>query len=65
MLAFILNILFKIKSDGIFSAEWQAGDALGYVASVFGAVRTIILGYVAYKQNGKLQELESNNYIAI
>lgn len=64
LLAFILNILFKIKSDSIFSAEWQAGDALGYVASVFGAVGTIILGYVAYKQNGKLQELESNNYIA-
>lgn len=63
-LAFILNVLFKIKSNGIFSAEWQAGDALGYMANIFGAVGTIVLGYVAYKQNGKLQELENNNYIA-
>lgn len=64
ILAFVVNILFKIHSNGIFSAEWQAGDALNYVASIFGAIGTIILGYIAYKQNDKLQELENNNYIA-
>lgn len=64
ILAFGLNVLFKVHTDGIFSAEWEAGDALNYVASIFGAVGTIILGYVAYKQNDKLQEMENNNYIA-
>ena len=63
-LAFDLNVLFKVHTDGIFSAEWEAGDALNYVASIFGAVGTIILGYVAYKQNDRLQEMENNNYIA-
>lgn len=63
-LAFGLNVLFKVHTDGIFSAEWEAGDALNYVASIFGAVGTIILGYVAYKQNDRLQEMENNNYIA-
>lgn len=63
-LAFGLNVLFKVHTDGIFSAEWKAGDALNYVASIFGAVGTIILGYVAYKQNDRLQEMENNNYIA-
>ena len=49
-------MLFKVHSDGIFSAEWKAGDALNYAASIFGAVGTIVLGYVAYKQNDKLQK---------
>lgn len=64
LLALGLNVLFKVHTDGIFSAEWEAGDALNYVASIFGAVGTIILGYVAYKQNDRLQEMENNNYIA-
>lgn len=64
LLAFGLNVLFKVHTDGFFSAEWEAGDALNYVASIFGAVGTIILGYVAYKQNDRLQEMENNNYIA-
>lgn len=63
-LAFGLNLLFKVHTDGIISAEWEAGDALNYAASIFGAVGTIILGYVAYKQNDRLQEMENNNYIA-
>jgi hypothetical protein len=64
LLAFVLNSLFKIHSDGVFAAEWGAGDALNYIASIFGAVGSIVLGYVAYKQNDRLQELENNNYIA-
>lgn len=64
ILSFVLNVLFKVHSDGIFSAEWEAGDALNYAASMFGAVGTIVLGYVAYKQNDKLQKMEDNNYIA-
>lgn len=64
ILSFVLNVLFKVHTDGIFSAEWEAGDALNYAASIFGAVGTIVLGYVAYKQNDRLQEMEKNNYIS-
>lgn len=64
IIAFVVNILFKIKTDGIFSAEWSAGDALNYVGSMVGAISTFILSLVAYKQNEKLQRIEDNNYIA-
>lgn len=64
MIAFVVNLLFKIKSNGLLSAEWSAGDALNYVASMVGAISTFVLSIVAYKQNEKLQNLEDNNYIA-
>lgn len=62
MIAFVVNVLFKIKTNGLLSAEWSAGDALNYVASMFGAISTFVLSIVAYKQNEKLQKLEDNNY---
>jgi hypothetical protein len=62
--AFILNLLFKIHTNGLFAAEWSAGDALNYIAGISTACGTIILGYVSYKQNDRLQKLEDNNYIA-
>ena len=62
LVAFVLNLLFKIHTNGLFAAEWNAGDALNYVASIFGALGTIVLGCVAYKQNDKIKELENNNY---
>ena len=34
LLAFFVNILFKIKTDSILRAEWTAGDALNYVAAM-------------------------------
>ena len=69
--AIIINILFKFNLSSFFTAEWDAGDALAYVGAILGSVSTFILGYVAYKQNEKMQEqneklqkLEENNYIA-
>lgn len=64
VIAFIINMLFKIKSEGIFSAEWSAGDALNYMGTMVGAISTFVLGIIAYKQNEKLQHMEDNNYIA-
>lgn len=64
IIAFLVNVMFKIKTDGIFSAEWSAGDALNYMGSMVGAISTFVLSLVAYKQNEKLQKLEDNNYIA-
>lgn len=64
LIAFLVNILFKIKTDSILRAEWTAGDALNYVAAMIGAISTFILSLIAYKQNEKLQQMEDNNYIA-
>lgn len=64
IVAFVLNVVFKISVPYFLSAEWEAGDALNYVGSIFGAFGTIVLGYIAYKQNDRLQELEKSNYIA-
>lgn len=64
LLAFFVNILFKIRTDSIFKAEWTAGDALNYVAAMTGAISTFVLSLIAYKQNEKLQQMEDNNYIA-
>lgn len=65
IIAFIVNVLFKIKTNSILSAEWSAGDALDYIGTMFGAISTFILGLVAYKQNEKLENMEMNNYIAL
>lgn len=62
--AFVLNVLFKVHTYGNFVAEWGAGDAMNFAASIFGALGTIALGCVAYKQNDKLQKMEDNNYVA-
>lgn len=69
-LAFVINLLFKIHSVGLLSAEWNAGDALNYVAAIASFIGTVVLGYVAYsqnemlmRQNNKLQDLEENSYI--
>ena len=63
-IAFVVNILFKWKTDGIFSAEWKPGDGLNYVGAMIGSVSTFVLSLVAYWQNEKLKEMENNNYIA-
>ena len=63
-LAFIVNLLFKLHSSGLIAAEWSAGDALAYIGAILGSASSFVLGYIAYKQNDKLQTMEENNYIA-
>lgn len=64
ILSIIVNLLFKVDGGSFFKAEWDAGDALNYVAAIAGAISTFVLGVVAYKQNDKLQHMEENNFIA-
>ena len=45
LIAFLVNILFILKEDGILKAEWTAGDALNYVAAMAGAISTFIVTY--------------------
>lgn len=63
-LAFFTNALFKIHIGGIFAAEPEAGAALSYIGALLGSIGTITLGWIAYKQNEKLQAMEDNNFIA-
>ena len=48
----LIHILFKIQpKNSFFSAEWTAGDALGYYGSVLSFVGTVVLGALALYQN--------------
>lgn len=42
-MAFVVNVLFKIKTESIFSAEWSVGDALNYVGAMAGSISTFVL----------------------
>ena len=64
LIGILINLLFKIYLGEMFKFEDKAGPVLGYAGTVFGGIGTITLGWVAYKQNEKLQAMENNNYIA-
>lgn len=51
---FVVHLIFKWKSPYDFiSAEWTAGDLIGYIASFEAFIGTIILGAIAVWQNDK------------
>lgn len=64
----ITHILFKINLGISFlSAEWSAGDFLGYIAGFYTFIGTILLGAVTVDQSKKAQEAnerlsKENNY---
>lgn len=48
----VIHILFKIDvENSFFSAEWTAGEFLGYYGSVLSFVGTVVLGALALYQN--------------
>lgn len=55
-----IHCLFKISSDGFFSAEWTAGDALAFGGSILGFIGTVVLGSVAVWQNKQLRNDNKN-----
>jgi len=62
-----LGISWAYKSEApiaIMESQWEAGDALGYVAGSLAFLGTMFLGFVAWKQNNDLQTLEKHNFIA-
>lgn len=60
-----INYLFgKAAPYKIFSARWEASDALNYVAGSAAFIGTMFLGWVAWKQNSDLQNIEKTNFIA-
>lgn len=64
LIAFMINVLFKIKAEGLLCAGLSEGDVLNYIGTMIGAISTFFLGLVAYMQNKKLQDMEDSNYIA-
>lgn len=56
LIPFTINILFKIKSNGIFSAEWSAGDFLQFYGSLLSFVSTVILSILALWQNKTIKD---------
>lgn len=54
----VIHFLFKIKTGCyLITAEWEAGDVLGYFGDVLSFVGTIILGYVAICQTQKANNI--------
>lgn len=48
----LIHVLFKIHpTNTFFTAEWTAGDLLGYYGSILAFVGTVILGILALYQN--------------
>lgn len=58
----VIHILFKIHpKNSFFSAEWTAGELLGYYGAVLSFVGTVVLGALALYQN-KLIKDESDRH---
>lgn len=56
----VIHILFKIKTNGyLITAEWEAGDMLGYFGNVLSFIGTVFLGYVAVCQSQKANQLSN------
>ena len=61
----VVNILFYIKAPyKIFAVFESAQDALGYLAGSAAFIGTMFLGWVAWKQNSDLKNIEKSNLIA-
>lgn len=54
----VIHILFKIKTNCYWiTAEWKAGDVLGYFGDVLSFVGTVVLGYVAICQTERANNI--------
>jgi uncharacterized membrane protein len=56
LVPFVINLLFKLKSNGIFSAEWSAGDFLQYYGSLLTFASTVILSLLVLWQNKTIRD---------
>ena len=65
----LVHLLFKLNTNCyLISAEWSAGELLGYIAGVFTFLGTVSLGVVTIQQTHKANETtqkltEENNYL--
>jgi len=65
LIPLIINIFFKIQSPCyLFSAEWSAGEFLGFYGTVLGAVVTIVAIITTIKITKKQNEIQHKHFIA-
>ncbi|WP_047338878.1 hypothetical protein [Enterococcus cecorum] len=57
----LINVLYKYFSGD--KTLWDASDLLSYYGTVISAMGTIILGYIAWKQNERLLALEESSFL--
>lgn len=58
----IINEAYKTGKGYI--TVWGGSDVLAYYGALIGGIGTIVLGYVAWKQNERLLILEERSYLA-
>ena len=60
---FLIHVLFKIKlsEECFITAEWSAGELLGYYGAILTFLGTLVLGFLALHQNQLIKE-ESDKY---
>lgn len=58
----VINESYK-KGEGYITV-WSGADVLSFYGALIGAIGTIILGIVAWRQNERLLRLEENNFAA-
>ena len=56
LIPLIINLLFKLKSNGVFSAEWTAGEFLQFYGSLLSFISTTILSMLAIWQNKTIKD---------
>lgn len=69
LIVFIITIAIPILINSIYKYVngnkflWDASDLLSYYGTVISAIGTIILGYIAWKQNERLLALEERSFL--
>lgn len=56
----IINELYLINSG--YTTVWEGADVLAFYGTLLGAIGTVVLGLVAWKQNERLLKLEEIKY---
>jgi len=58
----VINLLYKIKSDSIFSTEWDAGDALSFYGGVLTLIGSVLVSAIALIQTYRLNKMTEQRY---
>lgn len=56
----VINLLFHFS---LIDTKWEGGDALAFYGSIFSGVGTIVLGFIAWKQNERLLAIEEDIFL--
>lgn len=65
-MSFVIPIVINesYKSGKGYITVWTGADVLSFYGALIGAVGTIVLGIVAWKQNVRLLKIEERTFVA-